>query len=138
MEKETHHVGITVESLEKTVPFYEEVLGFPELDRFTVSGEAFETVVDTHGASGEFVHLDANGIRLELVEYDPAGTPITGMLPQPGTTHIGIEVPDLMETYSGLPDTTETISEPQTTASGTTLCFLRDPEGNLIELLETA
>jgi len=29
-----------------------------------------------------------------------------------------------------------TLSEPQTTDSGTRICFLQDPEGNLVEALE--
>jgi catechol 2,3-dioxygenase-like lactoylglutathione lyase family enzyme len=38
--------------------------------------------------------------------------------------------------YAGLPADVETISEPQTTASGTRICFFRDPDGNLVEVLE--
>jgi catechol 2,3-dioxygenase-like lactoylglutathione lyase family enzyme len=30
----------------------------------------------------------------------------------------------------------ETLSEPQTTGTGTTILFLRDPDGNLIEVLD--
>jgi len=38
--------------------------------------------------------------------------------------------------YDSLPADVETLSPPQTTESGTRICFLRDPEGNLVELLE--
>ena len=132
-----HHVGVTVSDLETTVAFYRDVLGLPVLDRFEVSGEAFETVTGLEGAGGRFVHLDAGDVRLELVEYEPAGETLEDSdLNQPGAAHVGLAVDDLASVYAGLSDDVETLSAPQTTASGTTLCFLRDPEGNLVELLE--
>ena len=79
----------------------------------------------------------AGGARLELVEYDPKGEPAAGAeLNQPGATHLGLEVDDLDSVYDSLPEGCETIAEPQTTESGTRICFLRDPDGTLVELLE--
>lgn len=132
-----HHVGITVEDLTATLPFYRDVLGLEVVDRFEVGGEAFADAVGVEGAHGEFVHLAADGIRLELVEYDPQarGSPAAG-LNQAGAAHVGLEVADLAAVYADLPDDVPTISEPRTTESGTTVCFLRDPESNLVELLE--
>lgn len=132
-----HHVGTSVRDLETVLPFYRDVLGFPVLDRFSVSGEAFAEGVGVENASGAFVHLDANGTRLELVEYDPdgeGGGP--KRLDRPGTTHVAFAVGDLERFSETLPDEVETISEPKTTASGTTILFCRDPEGNLVEVLE--
>lgn len=132
-----HHVGFTVSDLETTVEFYRDVLGLEVLDRFEVSGQAFETVTGLEGASGRFAHLDAGDVRLELVEYEPAGEPLEDSdLNQRGAAHVGLTVDDLESVSAGLPDEVETLSDPQTTASGTTLCFIRDPEGNLVELLE--
>lgn len=42
MEPETHHVGITVTDLDGTVEFYRTVLDLEVLERFSVSGAAFE------------------------------------------------------------------------------------------------
>jgi len=79
----------------------------------------------------------ADGVRIELVEYEPEGTDTAASdLNQPGATHIGLSVDDLESFTASLPDDVPTISGPQTTESGTTLMFLRDPEGNLIEILE--
>ncbi|MFT4922870.1 MAG: catechol 2,3-dioxygenase-like lactoylglutathione lyase family enzyme [Haloarculaceae archaeon] len=133
-----HHVGITVSDLDRAVSFYREVLDLPVLDRFSVSGEAFATGVDVPAATGRFAHLDADGIRLELVEYDPEGTPAgVDSINQPGAKHLGLAVDDLDAFYASLPEDVPTLSTPQTTESGTRICFLQDPEGNLIELLET-
>ncbi|MFC4437964.1 MULTISPECIES: VOC family protein [Natrialbaceae] len=132
-----HHVGITVSDLEKTLPFYRDTLGLSVVDRFEVGGDAFADAVDVDGASARFAHLEADGIRLELVAYDP-GAPArpTPDIDEPGAIHVGLAVADLETVYEELPDEVPTLSEPRTTESGTSICFLRDPEGNLVELLE--
>ncbi|WP_339103310.1 VOC family protein [Haloterrigena salinisoli] len=132
-----HHVGITVEDLEETLPFYRDVLGLDVVERFSVGGEEFSDAVGVDGARGEFAHLEADGIRIELVEYEPEarGSPAAG-LNQPGAKHVGLTVDDLDAFYAALPEDVSTISEPRTTESGTTILFLRDPENNPIEILE--
>ncbi|AFO57334.1 MULTISPECIES: VOC family protein [unclassified Natrinema] len=132
-----HHVGLTVADLEETLAFYRDVLDLSVIDRFSVGGEAFADAVDVDGASAEFAHLEAAGTRIELVEYDPEarGSPAAG-LNQPGASHVGFAVDDLASFAERLPEDVPTISEPRTTESGTTIMFLRDPEGNLIEVLE--
>lgn len=131
-----HHVGITVDDLDRAVAFYRDVLGLAVVDRFQVSGAAF-AAVDVADAAAEFVHLETDGVRVELVAYDPAGTdPGVPRLNRPGTAHLGLTVEDVDEFVSGLPDDVDRVSDPRTTATGTRLVFLRDPEGNLVELLE--
>lgn len=132
-----HHVGITVSELDRCLDFYRDVLGLEVLDRFAVSGEAFSTAVSVEDATGRFVHLDAGGARVELVSYEPADEERSReQVDQPGATHLGLAVDDAAEFYEGLPDDVETMSEPRTTESGATILFVRDPEGNLVELIE--
>ncbi|USZ67374.1 VOC family protein [Halorussus salilacus] len=132
-----HHVGVTVTDLDRAVEFYREVLDLDVLDRFTVSGGAFSDAVGVDGATGNFAHLDADGARIELVEYDPEGRPRSAeTVNQPGAKHLGFAVDDLDAFYEGLPSDVETTSEPRTTASGTKILFLRDPEDNLVEVVE--
>lgn len=132
-----HHVGVTVADLEGAVEFYRDVLGLDVLDRFTVSGEAFASAVGVKGATGEFVHLDADGARVELIEYEPEGEErTTPSVNQPGATHVGLAVPDLDAFYESLPDGVGTLSEPRTTETGSRILFVRDPEDNLVELIE--
>ncbi|WP_136718176.1 VOC family protein [Halorientalis salina] len=132
-----HHVGITVSDLDRAVEFYSEGLGLDVLARFSIGGEAFATGVGVDGASADFAHLDADGARVELVEYDPEGDDDTGGdVNQPGAKHLGLAVDDVDAFYENLPEDAETISEPQTTESGTRILFVRDPEGNLVEILD--
>lgn len=138
MDPTAHHYGITVTDLEASVAFYRDVLGLDVLAEFTVGGEAFASGVDVPDASAEFVHLDAGEARIELVSYEPAGQPHQdSTLNEPGATHLGLAVDDVEAVYEELPADVPTLSEPQTTESGTKILFVRDPEGNLVELLET-
>ncbi|KDE57619.1 hypothetical protein EL22_10810 [Halostagnicola sp. A56] len=135
----THHVGITVRDLETVRSFYERVLGLSVVDTFSVSGAAFAAAVDVPNAAGSFVHLESESgdIRLELVEYEPeASASRAESINQPGAAHVSFAVADLEAFADSIPDDAERLSGPQTTASGTTIMFLRDPEGNLIEILE--
>lgn len=132
-----HHVGVTVAELEPAVEFYRDVLGLEVLDRFTVSGEAFSAAVGVEGATGNFVHLDADGARIELIEYEPEDEERTApSVNQPGATHVGLSVSDLDGFYESLPEGVETLSEPRTTSTGARILFVRDPEENLVELIE--
>ena len=134
---EAHHYGVTVTDLEEAVAFYRDVLGLDVLDRFSVSGEAFATGVGVADAGADFAHLDAGDTRVELVAYDPAGDDATAQsVNQSGAKHLGFAVDDLDGFYEDLPSDVDTVSDPQTTASGTRILFLRDPEDNLVEIVE--
>jgi len=137
MDLTAHHFAVTVSDLDESVAFYRDVLGLEILTRFSVGGDAFATGVGIDGASADFAHMDAGDARVELVEYTPEGDDCDDVqLHQPGATHLGLEVEDIESVYASLPDDVETIAEPQKTESGTTILFVRDPDGTLVELLE--
>ena len=138
MDPTAHHFAVTVSDLDRAVAFYRDTLGLEVLSEFSVGGDAFATGVGIDGASAEFAHIDAGDARIELVEYTPEGDAAAETeLNQPGATHLGLEVDDLDAVYEDLPDGVATIAEPQTTESGTRILFVRDPDGTLVELLET-
>lgn len=137
MDGTAHHFGVTVSDLDRAVEFYRDVLDLEVLARFSVGGDAFATGVGIDGASADFAHLDAGDARLELVSYAPEGDARgDAQLNQPGATHIGLSVEDLDAVYAAVSEEVAPVSEPQTTESGTRIMFVRDPEGNLLELLE--
>jgi len=136
-----HHVGVTVSDLDRAVAFYTETFDLEVAAEFAVGGEAFADAVAVEGASADFAHLVAGGegdeTVVELVAYDPEGeaTPDPA-LNRPGAVHLGLSVGDVAEFYRGLGGDVETLGGPQTTESGTTILFVVDPEGNLIEVLD--
>ena len=81
--------------------------------------------------------VTAGGVRVELVAYNPDGDRLDDPeLNRPAATHLGLTVDDVEAFYAGLDDDVTTLSPPRTTESGTTVLFVRDPEGNLIEVLD--
>ncbi|MFD1600201.1 VOC family protein [Halobellus rarus] len=136
MESPTaHHIGIAVEDLETMVTFYRETLDFEVTQEFTLTGEAFSKGLGVEDTKGEFARLSMGGVLLELVEYTPAHepTPVSGVA-DPGSVHIAVSYDDVSAFYEGLSNV-DTVSEPVTTPSGTTIVFLRDPENNLVEIV---
>ncbi|WP_266082143.1 VOC family protein [Haladaptatus caseinilyticus] len=137
-ELNAHHFGVTVTDLDRAVEFYRDVLNLSVLDRFTVSGTSFSTAVAVDGATGRFAHLSAGTARVELIEYEPTGEKRgESAINEPGAKHLGLEVDDIDTFFETLPRNVESLSKPQTTESGSRILFLRDPDGNLIELIET-
>jgi catechol 2,3-dioxygenase-like lactoylglutathione lyase family enzyme len=132
-----HHVGVTVSDLDRAVDFYTETFDLDVAAEFAVAGDAFAEAVDVAGAEAEFAHLDSGDAIVELVAYEPQGEPTPDPeLNRPGATHLGLSVDDVDGFYTTLDDDVETLSPPRTTASGTTVLFMRDPDGNLIEVLD--
>ena len=132
-----HHIGIAVEDLETMVAFYRDTLKFTVTDEFTLAGDAFSTGLGVEDLEGEFARLLMGGVLLELVEYTPAHetTPVNGVT-DPGSIHLAVSYDDVEAFYEELTGV-DTVSEPVTTPSGTTIVFFRDPEDNLVEIVNS-
>lgn len=134
---ESHHTGVVVSDLDEAVSFYRDTLGFDVIAEFTLSGDGIGTAIGVDGVAGDFVHLDAGGSRIELIEYDPEGEDTSPeAINQVGATHLGFEVADLGAFYDSLPEEAEPVSEPQEIEIGIEILFFRDPDGNFVEVVE--
>ncbi|WP_339104207.1 VOC family protein [Haloterrigena salinisoli] len=136
----THHVGVVVTDLDAALEFYGETLGLEVVDEFTLAGEGIATAIDVDGATGHFAHLTAgtDGTRIELIEYEPAGADAhPTAINQHGAIHIGFAVADLQAFYEALPADADPLSKPQQVELGLEILFFRDPDGNVIEVVET-
>jgi methylmalonyl-CoA/ethylmalonyl-CoA epimerase len=121
------HVGIAVETLSASLPFFRDVLGLPEVD-----------LDDADGAT--IVGFSAGESLVELLEADDANSPIGRYVAKrgPGIHHICFSVDDLDATLercrkAGL----QLIDErPRVGAEGKRIAFLhpRSTGGVLIEL----
>jgi len=63
------HVGICVSDLERSLAFYRDALGFREVGRLDVTGEAPETLLGLRDVDLEAVFLERDGVRIELLHY---------------------------------------------------------------------
>ena len=119
------HTCYRVLDLDRSVDFYEK-LGFAELGRVPIRDEAINV----------FMGLPGDGPRLELtynhgVDHYDLGT---------GYNHIALTVDDLDRTLAGLADQGISPEKPPYSVreGGSRLCFVRDPDGYRIELIERA
>lgn len=136
---DTHHVGVVVTDLDAALEFYRETLGLEVVEEFTLAGEGIATAIDVDDATGHFAHLTAetDGTRIELIEYEPAGDDThPTAINQHGAIHIGFAVADLQAFYEALPADADPISQPQRIELGLEILFFRDPDGNVIEVVE--
>ena len=107
-------------------------------DDATAAGDDATAAGDDPTAAGDDPTAAGDGTRIELVEYAPAGDP-TGAtaLNRPGAAHVALAVDDVESFHASLDADVETLSPPRTTESGTTISFVTDPDGHLVEVLET-
>ena len=117
------HTCYRIGDIDRSVAFY-EALGFEEIGRFPIRDEAINV----------FMGLPGDGPRLELTynhgvsEYE-LGT---------GYNHIAVTVEDMDGTLERLAEKGIEPEKPPYTVreGGSRLCFVRDPDGYRIELLE--
>ena len=118
------HTCYRIGDIDRSVAFYES-LGFEERRRMPIRDEAINV----------FMGLPGDGDRLELTynhgvsEYE-LGT---------GYNHIAITVPDIDEALAGLAEQGIEPEKPPYHPGGReecTICFLADPDGYRIELID--
>ena len=117
------HTCYRIGDIDRSVAFY-EALGFEELNRKPIRDEAINV----------FMGLPGDGPRLELTynhgvsEYDLGS----------GYNHIAITVADMDDALANLAKQDIEPEKPPYRVSdgGSLLCFVRDPDGYRIELIE--
>ncbi len=119
------HTCYRIGEIERSVAFY-KALGFEELGRLPIRDEAINV----------FMGFPDDGARLELtynfgVDSYELGT---------GYNHIAVRLDDLDAALAGLAEQGIEPEKPPYTVreNGPRLCFVRDPDGYRIELLEFA
>jgi lactoylglutathione lyase len=118
------HTCYRILEIDRSVGFYEK-LGFEELRRLPIRDEAVNV----------FMGLPGDGARLELTWNKDRDEPYEIGT---GYGHIALTVDDLDATLEGLAaDGIEPERPPYSVREGgSRLCFVRDPDGYRIELIE--
>jgi len=140
--KRFSHVGLCVSDLDRSLAFYRDGLGFAEVARLDVSGEAAETLLGLSDLDLRVVFLERDGVRIELLHYASPGNRGSGE-PRPmnalGLTHLSLRVDDLDETVAALERAGGRVLR-ATRARNETIessaVFVTDPDGTRIELIE--
>jgi catechol 2,3-dioxygenase-like lactoylglutathione lyase family enzyme len=135
------HVGIPVSDMKRSLAFYADLLGFREVADFpSCSGQYYETLTAEPGVHIHIKYLElAGGERLELLAYARAGAgPGPARSRDVGRWHVSLTIRGLeaLVARAGAMGV-GFLSAPQRSPDGKVdVCFCRDPDGNLIELVE--
>ncbi|MDQ3572563.1 MAG: VOC family protein [Actinomycetota bacterium] len=125
MGSELIHTCYRITDIDRSVDFYEK-LGFEEVRRAPIRDEA----------TNVFMGMPGDGARLELTYNHGRSEPYELGT---GYGHIAITAGDLDETLGRLAEIGIEPEKPPYTVreGGSRLCFVRDPDGYRIELIES-
>lgn len=141
-----HHTGFTVRSIERSLAFYRDILGFELAFQWNPKAPYIGELVgypevDLHGA---ILRLPGTDVCLELLEYrNIEQVPVDMGNGNVGNGHIAFNVDNLVEYYAYLKSRgVQAVSEPVTPTIGPNkggkAIYLIDPDGFRVELIETA
>ncbi|MEX2446090.1 MAG: VOC family protein [Dehalococcoidia bacterium] len=137
-----HHVGISTPDIERAIAFYSSLFGFEVMQRggWEPGNTARDRQHLAEGTSAVSALLERDGMLLELRQYrHPQGAPqpVDRPVVDHGINHFCIHVEDIDGEYERLQAAGMAFHcEPLEVAPGLRLTYGRDPDGNVIELLE--
>ncbi len=140
MIRNIRHTGIVTRNLEAALAFYRDLLGFRETRRMEDNDPFIAEILGLEGVHVTTVKMSApEGGQIEILFYrtHPGETRLRNINDY-GLTHIAVTVQDLEAAYQALSGKgIRFISPPRTNPEKTAkAAFCRDPEGNLLELVE--
>ena len=136
------HTGLVVEDLEKEVKFYTEVLGFRIVKTTNEDSKFISIILGISNPKLKTVKLTLEketGTLLELLTFEGKIQQRKVVVPDNfGYTHIALTVINLDLIYREMKKLEiEFLSEPTISPDGyAKVAFCRDPENNMIELVE--
>lgn len=135
-----HHTGFVVSDIDASVAFYRDAVGLTLIGMRERDGGPISQILgyeNTHIKIAEFHY--GNGHLLELIEYvNPPGADAhiqerNGF----GASHIAFEVDDIFAAYERLIRSgAKRLNPPIEIVDGKKGCYLQDPDGNWVELLQ--
>lgn len=138
------HTGITVSSLEESLHFWVDVLGFPLVSKMRFeNGALIENIVGVKGADLSLAAVQAPGHLIELIEYH---SPSDRQAMKPRSCDVGsVHIAFMVEGLDALLNRIEKagwhkLGTPQMIEDGprggTRLIYVRGPDGVTLEFLE--
>lgn len=137
------HTGFTVANLERSVAFWQDVLGFELSHRTHQTGELASEITGVPGAEISLAVLKGYGHKIELLEYlAPPDRKHVDFRPcDVGSVHVALTVDNLNAVLSAIAASGwKAAGKPQTLKTGPNagkrVVYVRDPDGITIEFMQ--
>jgi catechol 2,3-dioxygenase-like lactoylglutathione lyase family enzyme len=137
------HTGITVSNLERSLAFWQNVLGFELSHLAHHTGDLASEVAGVPGAEISIAVLKGYGHKIELLEYlAPADRKHVDVRPcDVGSVHVALLVNDLDAVLNVIAASGwKAAGKPQTLKTGPNagkrVVYIRDPDGTTIEFMQ--
>jgi len=139
------HTGITVSNLERSLDFWQNVLGFEFSHRAHQSGETAEQITGVKGAELKLAVVKApRGHKIELLEYLAPADRKQHVDLRPcdvGLIHVALTVDNLDAILKRIAASGwKAAGKPQTLTNGPNagkrVVYVRDPDGSTIEFMQ--
>jgi glyoxylase I family protein len=137
------HTGITVSNLDRSLAFWQNVLGFELSHRAHQTGDLAREITGVAGAEISIAVLKAPGHKIELLEYlAPPDRKRADLKPcDVGSVHIALTVDNLDAVLNAIATSGwKAAGQPQTLQSGPNagkrVIYVRDPDGTTIEFMQ--
>ncbi len=140
-----HHTAISTGNLIRLLHFYRNLLGFQKVFDYTwqIGNQKADEVIGLMDTSGQVVMLKAGNAFIELFQYatpNPKPANLNRSVVDHGITHICLEVENIDSEYERLKNAGMFFHCPPPGSKanqGFRATYGRDPDRNVIELLET-
>ena len=139
----TDHTGFTVANIERSLVFWQDVLGFELSHRAHHTGDLASEVTGVPGAEISIAVLKSPGHRIELLEYHaPPDRKRAHLRPcDVGSVHIALTVDNLDSVLSTIAGSDwRAVGKPQVLKTGPNtgkrVIYVRDPDGTTIEFMQ--
>ncbi|MBT6138399.1 MAG: bleomycin resistance protein [Rhodospirillaceae bacterium] len=139
----TNHTSFTVSSLDRTVAFFTEALGFALLSRAPRDPNAMQRITGVTGGEAEIAFVQGPGHRIELIEYkNPSERQTVDSQPwHTGFAHVAYDVDDIDAAVAaagqhGFSLTGEVYVIDKGPNAGRRVCYLSDRDAIAIEFIE--
>lgn len=140
MIRAIHHTAISTPDMERALEFYSGLLGFKvTLDVELDDHHALNQITALETAKTRIVMIELAGQRIELFQYAapaPRAQDPDRRVCDHGITHVCLQVTDIDSEYERLEAAGVSFNSPPVDIGRLRATYGRDPDGNVVELLE--
>ncbi|MEV4201221.1 VOC family protein [Micromonospora globbae] len=145
--REAAHVGIAVSDLDRSVAFYQALLGVePVVRDETMQGAGFARSQGLPSTRLRYATFNLTNLGIDLIQFlDPVAEPSRPAANRPGSMHLCFRVEDVRAVHARMREAGfDFLGDPYTFAAGevnpaealgTEVAYFNDPDGTNLELI---